>query len=1134
MSKAKDWAMDDDWVDVAADSHFSISYHREKPCEKSARIVNSCVLAGGSLKKKELTCHNMRYVGCKSSGRYKTEFEMTEELIQRGLVDNPERMKEWCYYNIGSTTVNQLACAGIIPKRDYSKLTKKKPDAIITNGNSVVAIIEYKSPSMLRTKKQIEMAVGQELEVAKALNAKIYVVTDGLGKTAWINPLTGNRILYPNGDLVDLAFSKESDVCIDMMRQMMSSLSSENDILVEKKPVDPLPLAKQVWQDLWSVSGAKPDDCLYSFVETFIFKYLSDLQILPSEYSFDWLMDKYGKGAEESALEYYAKMVRPKIKELFPPSEIDHTTIINGTIFISKDGNPIEGYATVFRKILERFRGFGSLENIDKDFKSKLFEAFLKESISKKNWGQFFTPLVIVKTIVRMADIRPGMSICDPACGVGKFLLEAIADDPHRFFEIQDGRLCRNIELTGYDKGFDREEQKTIIMAKANMLIYLSNMIRHYPRFTKEFANLFNDTFVLKSDSILGTLSMPIRDKYDLILTNPPYVMSGSSNLKELIADSTLLETYYTVNAMGVEGLFMEWIIHALKRGGKAFIVVPDGIMNRSNDRRLRNYIIEQCNIDAVISLPLNTFFSTNKKTYILAITKKELGHQNDMEVLPKQTTPVFTYLCSEIGETRDMYRFSIEQNDCESAANCFNSFKGARDSYNSTDPRCKLFDIDVFESSLSWSVDRWWTSEEKVALGIKEGKNSITPSDFSVLLGELSEKFHELQALTKESIEKPDIVWKSVRLDDEKVFELSSKSISKNRTELHMIDTGEEKDIPVYSAQSAPVAYVKRLKGALPVMAAPESKALSFASNGDGSAGRNFVLHDRPFYISRDRVYIKAKRPDVLVEFISDQLVDMKERFGFSHSHKANRRNVGPIEIRLPLSSTGGFDVEMQMSFSEKSKFVAEAKNFMSQEKEALSNLEFNLGNEEDAYGNSALFSVCDLLTPIKGSSKYTRAYIKEHSGEYPVYSASSKDPIGFMNHFDYEGKYLSWSTNGFAGRLMIIEGRFSINGDRGLLIPEKGRQDLHLDYLRYELEPVFRTLAKGRRGDNDENEFTKLYPSMIQDAMVRMPLNDNGEISLIRQIAIADRYEKLERAKTMGIGALDSAERLTIVPID
>ena len=111
---------------------------------------------------------------------------------------------------------------------------------------------------------------------------------------------------------------------------------------------------------------------------------------------------------------------------------------------------------------------------------------------------------------------------------------------------------------------------------------------------TKEFAKLFNDTFLLQTNSILGTLARPEKEQYDLILTNPPYVMSGSSNLKEEIAKQSELRDYFSISAMGIEGLFMEWIVRALKPGGKAFIVVPDGIMNRSNDKKLRNFILDE------------------------------------------------------------------------------------------------------------------------------------------------------------------------------------------------------------------------------------------------------------------------------------------------------------------------------------------------------------------------------------------------------------------------------------------------------------------------------------------------------------------------------------------------------------
>ena len=455
------------------------------------------------------------------------------------------------------------------------------------------------------------------------MRAKIYIVTDGT-KSFWINPATGNHILQENGSEITLNFSKNNTECITLINKIRASISATNDTIKAAAAVDPLPLAEKVWQDLWAVSGATPENCLYTFVEIFIFKYLSDLGVLTGMYSFYHLLAQYAGNNDNEVLEFYANTVRKKIKELFPGNTKDNTTIINGTIFVSKDDRAVAGYATVFHRILTRFNNFGTLENIDYDFKSKLFETFLKESISKKNWGQYFTPLKVVRAIVNMIELSPGMKICDPACGVGKFLLEPILHDLHRFYVVNDDKLEPQITLAGFDKGFDKDEQKTIILAKANMLIYMSGLIKDNPGMTQEFAKLFNDTFLLQTNSILGTLARPEKEQYDLILTNPPYVMSGSSNLKEEIAKQSELKDYFSISAMGIEGLFMEWIVRALKPGGKAFIVVPDGIMNRSNDKKLRNFILDECIIDAVISLPLNTFFTTNKKTYILVLTKKQ------------------------------------------------------------------------------------------------------------------------------------------------------------------------------------------------------------------------------------------------------------------------------------------------------------------------------------------------------------------------------------------------------------------------------------------------------------------------------------------------------------------------------
>ena len=833
---------------------------------------------------------------------------MSEELIQRNLIEAPEKMGDWNFYNIGATTLKALKGAKIIPDRDYDEFEKKKPDALIVKKPLVIAAIEYKLPKELRTDKQVAAAIAQELGTAQALQTKVYIVTDGK-KSYWINPATGHEILQEDGSRITLNFDKKSTECITLINKIRASISATNDQIKAAATVDPLPLAEKVWQDLWAVSGATPENCLYTFVEIFIFKYLSDLGVLRGMYSFYDLLGKYAGNNDNEVLEYYASVIRVKIKELFPGNPKDKTTIINGTIFVSKDDKAVSGYATVFRRILNRFNEFGTLENIDYDFKSKLFETFLKESISKKNWGQYFTPLKVVRSIVNMVDILPGMEICDPACGVGKFLLEPILHDLHRFYAVENGELKPKITLYGYDKGFDRDEQKTIILAKANMLIYMSGMIKEHSDMTQQFAQLFNDTFFLQTNSILGTLAKPIKDKFDLILTNPPYVMSGSSNLKEEISKQQELKEYFAVNAMGIEGLFMEWIVRALKPSGKAFIVVPDGIMNRSNDKKLRNFILDQCIVDAVISLPLNTFFTTNKKTYILALTKKDTVKINGVDTRERQTTPVFTYFCSEIGETRDVYRFDIEQNDLEVASDLFNMFKGARSKFKTTDKRCKIVSINTFYESNHWSVDRWWTREEKIALGIEEEEKAIDVSTYISMINDtsatLTESIEPLQELIAKQLASTDK--KQVSLADEKLFTLS---LGKRLLKKDFITA--KGDIPVYSANVfEPFVYT-------------DQSNISDFDNAyvlwgiDGEFSFNVMDKGKVFASTDHCGTIKILDDQIDPYYLAYVMEETRHKYGFDRGLRASLTNMKAFNIDIPVKPDGSFDLDAQKSLAE------------------------------------------------------------------------------------------------------------------------------------------------------------------------------------------------------------------------
>lgn len=854
---------------------------------------------------------------------------MSEELLQRDLLKNPEKIGNWDFYNIGATSIKALKEHQIIRNVNYGKEEKKKIDALIVQKKNVIAVIEYKKPSEFKTKAQKNKAIKQELEVAKKIGAHIIIATD-TKESVWVNAQTGNRIKDEQGKEVLYNFDPKDDKLPDFIEKVKYSINELNDQIKPKELVNPTDLAKQIWQDIWSVSGATPENCLYTFVELFIFKYLSDLGVLQGMFNFNTLYDSFKSNTEDEVLETYASVIRPKIKTLFPESLLDKTTIINGTIFVSKDQKAVKGYSAVFKKILGKFKDYGKLEHIDYDFKSQLFESFLKESISKKNWGQFFTPLKVVRAISEMAkdEIKVGSKICDPACGVGKFLLEPIITKLDQFYEIKKGKLIPKITIHGFDKGFDKDEQKTIILAKANMLIYFSDLIKENPNITKEFSNLFNDSFILKTNSILGTLSDVTENEYDLILTNPPYVTSGSSNLKEEVKKDGELVNHYKINAMGVEGLFMEWIVKALKPNGKAFIVVPDGLFTRQNDKHLRQYIIDECYIDAIISLPLKTFFTTIKKTYVLCVTKKVNKKDN-------QVSPVFNYLVSEIGESRDNYRFDIEQDDLSEAVKLYSFFKGSKNNFSefNSDPRCKIIDIDVFEKNInnSWDIDKFWNKNEKIELGVIDENKSIPIIEFPQLLEEVNNTIKNLQQEALEISLPTKTKFKSEKISNIFDFVSGNSKITKNH-----IDKNKG-DFVVYSAntkENGVFGYINTFDH--------NTECIQITTNGV-YAGTVFYRKKHKFSINGDARLLIKKDESLSYDYLTIELRKVFADYNFNWENKPTINKIKDIELNIPIDKNDNFDLIIQTEIAEKIKKINQIKKNISDEFIKINEINFN-----------------------------------------------------------------------------------------------------------------------------------------------------------------------------------------------
>lgn len=343
---------------------------------------------------------------------------------------------------------------------------------------------------------------------------KVLIVTDG-SRTYWVNALNGERVRDAHGNELRAVFHpifvKNPATLEYLLTEIAASVTRGNSTIRSAKLVDPTPLAARLWQTIWVATGKSPVKCLYNVVELFIFKFLSDLSVLPDDLAFQAILRKARIDPEE-AIDFYAKNTRKRIYRLFPEGD-DGTTIINGTIFVAENGEANLSQAILFRRSLEHLRAygeeFGSLTKIDKQFKTKLYESFLQQEVEAL--GQYFTPRRVIQSVIRMAGLNApgfqfhGKRFCDPFCGVGGFPLELLNMNEGMYNAYRPdarGRIAPGFTSHGFDKGFERDDERTIILAKANMLVYLAELLFANSGCSKEFARVFNETFQLFKDNL--------------------------------------------------------------------------------------------------------------------------------------------------------------------------------------------------------------------------------------------------------------------------------------------------------------------------------------------------------------------------------------------------------------------------------------------------------------------------------------------------------------------------------------------------------------------------------------------------------------------------------------------------------
>lgn len=845
---------------------------------------------------------------------------MSEELRAKGYLKRGglrgDPVGEYQGFVIGATTLTQLADAGVIPARNYGASKNRKPDGLVVDLRDKAAprvklVIEHKNAGELNTEARRDAVFDKAASIyCKALKCPLVAITDGTG-TWWgvADPAdwSWQFITREDGFLYEAEAAMGDDDDREVLARRLSQIDNQLDhatgVLSTPEVVNPTDLADRVWQSVWLASGAAPEKCLATFTEILIFKFLSDLGVLTSSSSgvpvdFDTLLDK----SEATVLRYYWDNVRPTIKDLFPASDEDGTSVINGTVFDPHNRD----HGRLFLAILDSFATFGSLKHIDPAFKSRVFERFLRNSIPQKNLGQYFTPRNVVKAMVEMSGIEhltPGAVVADPACGVGGFVLEPLV---HK--RPADFRGGKPLAYRGYDK-----DPKTIILAKANMLIHLSETIEANPRGAVDtLAPALNETFRAVRDSITGTLSEAPDAEFDLVMTNPPYVVRGTTQQKEMLFADEKLKDYYSVSSTGIEGLFIQLVLMGLKPSARALVIVPDGVLFRHGDSALRRHILATCTLEAIVSLPKNTFYTTPKKTYILVVRRRPDSQP------ATQTHPVFTYLIGSVGETLDAKRFVIPDNDLPEMASQFKLFQGNPDLFSSTDARCKVQPIEKFNPDGDWMVDRWWDEDELLALGHTDEVIAASPLVLAERLAELRRTIETTEEQLRSLPDPDDGAMVEVSLANETLFDLSiGKRVLK--ADLHGVPEGP---IPLYSANVlVPFGMRKATSRRADSFKVP---SVLWGIDGDFvlTAKRAGEVFDITDHCGRCRVLAK----DLDAEYVAAAIRIARAKAFDREFRPSLKRMKEHITFPVPVLPNGKFDLPRQRTLAQRFSAVDDA----------------------------------------------------------------------------------------------------------------------------------------------------------------------------------------------------------------
>lgn len=284
------------------------------------------------------------------------------------------------------------------------------------------------------------------------------------------------------------------------------------------------------------------------------------------------------------------------VRRLFSETvfRLRYTTTIRALVYRLKELN--------LREIMSRGIGEGDRYDIF----GRAYEYLLQQFGQNKEFAEYFTPRHIVDRMVQIIDPEIGEAVYDPACGTGGFIVRA-------FEHVRNKINRKRISYAEKERLIRALKEKHLVGVEHVPLVFklaLMNMILHK-----------DGSSQLRNDDSLSNKAQDIhKNKYDVILANPPF---GPTKQERLAQFEYHVKLY--------EALFIQHMMKALRPGGRAAVVLKEGLLFDSKKmlRKICRKLVEQFEVLGVISLPNGVFNPYSGAKTSIVVFRKPLGRDD-------------------------------------------------------------------------------------------------------------------------------------------------------------------------------------------------------------------------------------------------------------------------------------------------------------------------------------------------------------------------------------------------------------------------------------------------------------------------------------------------------------------------